>query len=427
MKASGFRLFIAVVCLFCLLISSAAPAFALSLTDTTKTADATTGSSPSDKKDAAEKEKTAQTGENAEEETAPQEPAGLGDADADGQITPADARIVLRISVQIEEPKETAGDMDVDEDGTITSSDARLVLRRAVSLDLFFPSEAPYKPPKTGELLDVEIDAPFALLYNAEENRLLFWHNTEGRTAPASLLKLLSALTALKHCSPETVFTVGDEIDLIEEDSSVCPLEKGWELTLEQLLYGMMLCSGNDAAYCVAANVAKKIKAFDSEAEAVAYFVSLMNQTARELGMAATRALSPDGYDTPGQHTTPSDLLTLARAALENELLADICAHYSYTFTLPDEDETEITWTSTNRFLNPDDRFYDEHVHGLKGGFTDDAGCCLISSWQVQKKNYIVIIMGLDSFNARYSLSTELMNAVAPDKITVKPENPPEE
>ena len=353
--------------------------------------------------------------------------ADLGDADGDGRITPADARIVLRVSVRLEEPEAAAGDMDVDADGKITSSDARYVLRRAVALELYFPSEAPYRSPEPGDLLDVEIDAPFALVYDAKDNRLLYRKNEEGRTAPASLLKLLTALTALKYCTPDQVFTVGDEIDLIAEDSSVCGLEQGWELTLEQLLYGMMLPSGNDAAYCVAANAARMIVDAKTGEEAVRYFVGMMNQTARELGMAETRAMAPDGYDAPGQYTTPADLLTLARAALDNDLLADVCAHYSFSFTLKDEKKTEITWRSTNRYLNPDDRFYDAHVDGLKGGFTDDAGCCLLSSWQVNGRRYIVIAMGMDSFNARYHVSSLLMNAVAPEEITVQPEDPPED
>ena len=351
--------------------------------------------------------------------------ADLGDADGDGQITPADARLVLRIAVQLEEPATDAGDPDVDGDGSVSPADARYVLRRAVSLDWFFPVEAPFKAPTTGKPLDAEIDAPFALVYDAGHNSLLYRQNVDGQTAPASLLKLLTAITALKYCDVGLPCVVGDEIDLIAEDSSVCGLEKGWELPLEHLLYGMMLCSGNDAAYSVAANVAKAVADVKTEEEAVRYFVRLMNLTAKELGLSSTRAMSPDGYDAPDQHTTPADLLTLTRAALEIPLLTEICSQYSFSFALPDG--KEISWYSTNRYLNPSDRFYDPHVYGMKGGFTDDAGCCLISVWQVEGENYVVIVMGLDSFNARYHQSSVLMHAVAPDSVTVQPEDPPEE
>ena len=350
--------------------------------------------------------------------------AVLGDADGDGEITPADARAALRVAVQLDRPDERAGDMDVDGDGKITPDDARFILRRAVWLDCLFPVEAPYPAPADGGPLAVTVDAPFALVYAEDENLLLYRQNIYEPTAPASLLKLLTALTALRWCEPTQLFAVGDEIDMIAEDSSVCGLEKGWQLPLEHLLCGAMLCSGNDAAYCIAVNVARTVADVGSDAQAVACFVGLMNRTARELGMASTVAMTPDGYDAPGQRSTPADLLTLARAALDNRLLADICSRPSFSFSLPDK--TEIVWKSTNRYLNQNDRFYDPHVDGLKGGFTDDAGCCLISSWQIAGKRYIAIVMGLDSFNARYHLSSVLMNAVAPGSVTVQPENPEE-
>ena len=350
--------------------------------------------------------------------------AGLGDADGDGRITPADARTVLRIAVRLEAPEESVGDPDVDGDGSVTPADARLVLRRAVALDDRFPAEKEV-PPEEVDLSRVEIGAPYALVYDAAADSLLYQKNADGQTAPASLLKLLTALTALEYCSPDYSCAVGDEIDLIAEDSSVCGLEKGWTLTLEELLHGMMLCSGNDAAYCVAANAARSMIDTKDAAEAVRYFVGMMNQTAWELGLSDTAAMSPDGYDAPGQHTTPADLLALTKAALDQPLLRAICSRFSYSFKLPDG--KEITWYSTNRYLNPSDRFYDPQVYGMKGGFTDDAGCCLISAWQVEGRDYVVIVMGLDSFNARYHQSSVLMHAVAPDSVTVQPEDPPEE
>lgn len=349
-----------------------------------------------------------------------------GDADGDGSVTPADARLVLRIAVGLEPAEGIAVPLDVDLDGDVTPADARLVLRRSVGLEKLFPAEMPFTPPIEGESPDVAIDAPRALLYDATDNRLLFRKNIDEKTAPASVIKLLTALTALKYCAPDDVFTVGDEIDLIGKDSSVSDLKKGWRLTLEQLLYGMMLPSGNDAAYCVAVNVARTLGDCPDPREAVARFASLMNETTLELGMTDTCVVSPDGYDAPGQYTTARDLLTLARAALQNELLTAVCGTFETTFT-PAGEENPQTWKNTNRYLNPEDRFYDPHVFGLKGGYTEDAGCCLLSAWRVNGRDYIVLLMGLDSFNARYHLSSLLVNAVEPDEITVPPENPPEE
>ena len=335
----------------------------------------------------------------------------LGDADGDGIITPWDARAALRVVVKLDETGSLPERMDVDGDGGITAEDARLILRRAVELDAAFPVELPFAPPAEGRPLNLSVAVPQALLYSVEDNRLLYQKNIDSKTAPASLIKLLTALTALKYCSPDQIFTVGDEIDLIGWDSSVCDLEKGWQLSLRQLLCGMLIPSGNDAAYCVAANVARRLTRCETDWEAVDYFVGLMNQTAKELGMFHTNVRNPDGYDTWNQYTTARDLLTLTRAVFQNELIVSICGKYRETVTLADG--TEIEWYSTNRFLNPSDRFYDARVTGLKSGFTYAAGCCLITTCIQMGQRYIIVVMGSETFEGRFEDTAYLINSAA--------------
>ena len=335
----------------------------------------------------------------------------LGDADGDGNITSADARIVLRVSVSLDDPGAYKDNMDVDGDGEIAAADARLVLRRSVGLETSFPAENILQKPTETTNLPVYISAPRALLYEVEGNRILYQKNIDAVTAPASLIKLLTALTALKYCSPDQIFTVGNEIDLIAADSAVCGLKKGWRMSMEQMFYGMLLPSGNDAAFCVAANTARSVANVSDSGTAIQLFLALMNQMAQEIGMTNTWVKSPDGYDAVGQYTTTRDLLTLTRTALRSRLLVEICSRYQATVTVPDG--TTVTWKSTNRFLNPSDVFYDNRVYGMKGGFTDDAGCCLIALCQQRGKNYIAIIMGVDSFSERYECAAALFNAAA--------------
>ena len=335
--------------------------------------------------------------------------AVLGDADGDGVLSPEDARLTLRASVRLDVPGANAGQMDVDGDGRVTSEDARLILRRFVGLESAFPAEDTLSAPKEDVAIPVRVSAPRALLYQAEGNRLLFQKNVDERTAPASLIKLLTALTALKYCAPTQPCIVGDEIDMIAEDSTVCPLEKGWRLTLEQLLHGMLVPSCNDAAYSVAANVGRVVTGAGTPKLAIAYFTIMMNETAKELGMKDTYVTTPDGYDAPGQYTTARDLLTLARAALQNEVVAAICAKSGVTFTM--SDGTVATWKSTNRFLNPADSLYDARAYGLKGGFTDEAGCCLIAAFEQGGRHYVAVVLGAESFTERYECAAELLNA----------------
>lgn len=136
-----------------------------------------------------------------------------GDADGDGSVTPADARLVLRIAVGLEPAEGIAVPLDVDLDGDVTPADARLVLRRSVGLEKLFPAEMPFTPPIEGESPDVAIDAPRALLYDATDNRLLFRKNIDEKTAPASVIKLLTALTVksnMVYNSVRTWYTVSD-------------------------------------------------------------------------------------------------------------------------------------------------------------------------------------------------------------------------
>lgn len=335
-----------------------------------------------------------------------------GDADQDGIITVEDARIALRVALDLEQRVFPLEILDVDGNRRVTIEDARFILRRGLELDPFFLVEGPYPPPQTGKKLLVKTAAPHALLYSVETDRLLYWKNTETPVAPSSLIKLLTAITALKYCKPEQRCRVGKEIEMIGPDSSECPLEIGWRLTLQDLLYGMLLPSGNDAAYCVAVNVARKLKPALGTKSAVAYFVDLMNETATELGMLQTTVKTPDGYDAEGQFTTLRDLLTLARAALDDALITKICGTPEYTCS-PKRD-TSVTWYSTNRFLRQEDIFYDARVFGLKGGMTDDAGCCLIAAFRGVKNTYITVVTGLDSFTERYVSSAAMVAAAEP-------------
>ena len=336
--------------------------------------------------------------------------AVFGDATGDSAVTAEDARLIMRVAVKLQEPGEHEKYMDVNRDHMITASDARLVLRRAVGLEALFEAEIPDGDPAERDLLSFDIDAPRAVLYCADDNSILYQKNIDDETASASLIKLLTALTALTNCNIDQVFTVGDEIDLISEESSICELEKGWQVSLRELLYGMLLPSGNDAAYCIAANVARQITHSSSPEYNVGVFVDMMNEIARQLGMYDTVVKTPDGFDEEGQYTTVRDLLTLARAAMQNVLIAEICSVASYDFS-PEAGEW-LTWENTNRFLTPTHRYYDARVTGLKGGFTDDAGSCLIASARVNETDYIIVLTGVENFNDRYAICTEMLDAV---------------
>ena len=329
----------------------------------------------------------------------------VGDADADGVITAADARLVLRAAVGLDAPKEPSV-LDVDGDLSVTSSDARLVLRYSVGLETRFPVASAPAPAS----VTASPNAACAMLYDATANAVLFRKNSTKRTAPASLAKLLTAITALQNCPESEVFPVGDEIDLIGYNSSVCYLQKGWNASLKTLLTGMLTSSGNDAAYCIAVNVARRQEPGISDQTALQRFVALMNRTAARLGMQNSRFVNPDGYDADGQYTTAEDLLLLAKATLGYPTIRKICAGYCNTAYLASGGA--VTWYNTNRMLNPDDVFYRPTVTGLKTGSTDAAGCCVIVSFLHGDRLMIAVVLEAPSDADRYEAVAALMDAL---------------
>ena len=330
----------------------------------------------------------------------------FGDTDGDGSVTAADARYVLRTAVGLESPADRSV-LDVDGDAEITAYDARLVLRYSVGLERTFPVERISEE----EPITANPDAECAVLYDADSDRILFCKNSTRQTAPASLVKLLTAVTALKYCSEGQVFRVGDEIDLIGYNSSVCYLQKGWDAPLKMLITGMLSSSGNDAAYCIAVNVARSLYPGISDKEAVNIFVGLMNQTAKAIGMKNSHFLNPDGYDADGQYSTAEDLLLLAKTALEYSAIRTICGKYRIEAYLANG--KGVTWYKTNRMLNPNDAFYHSAVTGLKTGSTAVAGNCIIVSFNHAGSEMIAVILGAASDGERYKSVEALMDALS--------------
>lgn len=244
------------------------------------------------------------------------------------------------------------------------------------------------------------------VFYNVTDNTLVESKNADAYIAPASLLKLLTASVALKYVDPGKVITVGTELELVPPGSSLCLIAKGHRLTLYDLLTGMLLASGNDAAYTVAVSTAREVSGCDlDDREAVGYFTNLMNSFARELGMTDSYFVNPDGSDDDRQFTTANDLLLLARYALTVPGIREIAGtHQKYVVFASGHN---ITWTNSNKLLDPENKFFCADAIGLKTGTTERAGCNLIAAFNKNGDLYIAIAIGCKSDDARYKTVTE--------------------
>ena len=202
-----------------------------------------------------------------------------------------------------------------------------------------------------------KISAAGAVLMDGDTGRVLYEKDSHTRRPIASTTKLMTALVALEsgHGLGETV-TVAREWTGTEGSSLY--LRPGEELTLETLLYGLLLRSGNDAALAIAGHCGGSVEEF----------VSRMNRKARELGMKDTGFANPNGLDAEGHCSSAYDMALLARACLENEALAQIAATKSITLGAR-------TFTNHNKLL-----WRYEGCVGLKTGYTEKAGRTLVSA-----------------------------------------------
>lgn len=267
------------------------------------------------------------------------------------------------------------------------------------------PSE---EPSTTSCNFDTE-NVRYGILYDISKNNVLWTKSADSKIPPASLTKLLTAYTSLQYVPKDTVFTVGSEQELVNPESSLCLIREGHRLTLYDLICGMLIASGNDAAYTVAVNTARYV--YDktmTDDEAVKAFCDLMNREAKKIGMRYSNFCNPDGWDDVNHYTTVNDLLKLSLCAYKNNDIRTI-AGQSERYVVFSSGQN-VTWENTNSLLHSSSEYYFPYATGLKTGTTDNAGNCLIATAQKSGKDFIVIAMGCDTDAQRYAFAIHMLN-----------------
>lgn len=234
-----------------------------------------------------------------------------------------------------------------------------------------------------------ELTAESAFLLDVETAKVLYEKNADQAMAPASTTKIMTALLLLETAELGEVVIVGEEVGKVRPNSSVAKLKPGDRLTVAELVYALLLPSGNDAAYTTAVFVGRRISGFEhlSIDEAVEVFVALMNKRAKELGAVNSNFVVPDGYDTPGHVSTARDLALIAFAAVENDFIRQVAATPEYHWQ-------GIRWGNTNRLLQQDyPNAYYPWATGFKTGYTSKAGHCLVATAKGGGRELIGVIL----------------------------------
>ncbi len=243
-----------------------------------------------------------------------------------------------------------------------------------------------------------DIKVEVALLMDADSGEILVsTDNIDEQIRPASTTKIMTCILAIENADLDSEVTVTS--NAIGVGGSTINLVVGDQLSLEDLLTGMMLESGNDAALAVAEHVAGSVEAF----------VTMMNEKAELLGMTGTHYVSPHGKDEDGHLTTARDMGKLAMYAMQNPTFMEIVG--TETFNVPIQNAKELK--NTNYLIREDeaDKYY-PYANGMKTGSTPEAGRCVVASATKDDMNLLCLLFGDPDENGpnRWPLAKQLFD-----------------
>lgn len=234
---------------------------------------------------------------------------------------------------------------------------------------------------KAKQMYPLNLTANSAMLVDYDSGEIIYQKNPQGRQPVASTVKIMTAMLALEKAKPQDIFTVSQAASKVGENSMI--LTAGEKLSLEKLLYGLILVSGNDAAVTIAENVA----------ETEEKFVDLMNEKARFLGLEDTKFANASGLDDDNktQYSTAYDMAVIARYLWTNfPQVRTISSTYHHYIEATREHKDFELYNDTNLLTTY------PGVKGIKPGFTWEAGMCLVTYAENDGKRLIGVILGTD-------------------------------
>lgn len=269
-------------------------------------------------------------------------------------------------------------------------------------------------PPELEDVVDVlALEAAHVFAYDVQNRQMVLCTSDPAqRLYPASITKLFSAWVALQWLAPDAAVTAGWELGFLQPGSSQAFIALDSRLTVEMLIEGMLLPSGNDAALVLAAAVGRRAlgKEAATASEAVAAFVEQMNIAAGVLGFANSHFTNPDGYHHEDHYSCPEDLAVIAWLALDEPVIRRCMGLQQDTVTFLTGQVHH--WRNTNRLLDPESEYYSPAAVGMKTGYTGSAGYCLMAAFG-ETRPLVVGIFGATDPVSRYTDASRLYEAWA--------------
>ena len=253
---------------------------------------------------------------------------------------------------------------------------------------------------------DAFVTAEAAAVFGVDTKEVIFQKNPFERLYPASITKIMTALIVIRDGNLSDMVTVGPETVITETGASLAHINPGDTLTMEQLLYGLMLPSGNDAGAAIAVHMAGSTDAFAEK----------MNETAHALGATDTHFVNPHGLSNEDHYTTAYDLYLIFNEAMKYPEFQKIIGTVSYRAEYTDgTGQTKIQeWKNSNQYLNGKSKAPDGiTILGGKTGTTRAAGSCLILGSQDESGNdYISVVLKAESRDVLYDNMTKIIGKI---------------
>lgn len=239
---------------------------------------------------------------------------------------------------------------------------------------------------------ELTLNSRIAVAFDRNSNKVIWGKDENKRTAMASTTKIMTSIIVAENSNLDDIVTISAKA--AGTGGSRLGLKKDDKISMRDLLYGLMLRSGNDAAVAIAEHIGGDISSF----------AELMNKKAKELNLKDTHFVTPHGLDDPEHYTTAYELAKIADYALNNQTFAEIVRTSDYTITINNNSKN---LHNTNELLGTLDG-----VYGVKTGFTNGANRCLVTSCKKGNLDIICVVLGCDTKKDRTQDSVKLIKYI---------------
>ena len=247
---------------------------------------------------------------------------------------------------------------------------------------------------------NINTNSPSAILMDTKTGKILYSKDAYTTMYPASTTKLMTAILTLENCTLDEMATVShDAIYSIPVGYSHANLQEGEELTVEQLLNVLLIPSANDAAIVLAEHISGSVEEF----------VNLMNTKAQELGCLNTHFVNPNGVHDENHYSTAYDLALIGKYAMKFDDIMRIAMVKQYTLPKTNKyNKTDRIFNSTNGLIMSNGQYYYSSATGLKTGYTDKSGYCIVATAEKNGVELIEVILGSNTLSDRYKDCADL-------------------